>query len=225
MRTLSTIGFSVAALLLPVAGFADATVSHQFQTSSPAEGVLRISIEIPVAEIEIVNGDAATISVSGTASREVHDEGDRVRLQEIVDDTAVRINRRGSRMTIVPAHGPAASSRWARNNRTELTVRITIPRHVNLEVHQKVGDLSVSGEYANMDLNLRVGNVTVTAPRQQIREVNAGARVGKTITNIGDRIVTKEGLFAGRMQFFNEGGKATLRVTVEVGEIRLDLSH
>ena len=101
---------------------------------------------------------------------------------------------------------------------TNFEVELEIPFNTNLDVHQKVGDLSVDDILGDKDLNLGVGDLRIGTGRSGYRLVNAS-------TGIGD--VNSDGYgetsgWLGKTLKYRGDGKYQLRAHVGVGDIRFE---
>jgi hypothetical protein len=212
----------ILALALTGAARADKTVTHAFNDSMPADGIRSLVIEIPVGEIKVRNSATNDIVVEGIAQRDYRKDKAQEQAQKSVNDSSVKIRVRGNEARLVRKYGPAARGREQRHVSYKLTV--SVPRGMQLQVLQDVGELDIAGVYGDMDVELDVGEVKIKTPKSNIRELSAKSTIGEVKTNLGDRIVEKEGLFAGRTHYLNEGGRNLLTVDVNVGEVAIDLT-
>jgi hypothetical protein len=212
-------------LMVPVIALAQPapTAVHKFQSSVPLGTIDRVILEVSVAQVDLRNSTDGTIALSGEVRREYDDARALAAAQKIVDASDVVITMRGSAAVIERRFGKDASSRSARGHRTKFDIHLTVPSSVAVEVRQKVGDIDVSGEFGDLFIDVSVGDVRIALPKRSIKELIAKATIGEVSTNLGDRIVTREGIFAGRTHYLNEGGHATLNVTVGVGDVAIDL--
>lgn len=204
---------------------ADTEVRHRFRTTAPAGGITRVIVDIPVAEVRVVNGTHDVIEVSGDVTRDYDSERERRKAQDIVDDSSLEIVRRGKRATVRRKFGPAASSRSARGTGTEFRATISIPAGTAIEVRQTVGEVDLNGSFGDIDVEMRVGEVRVKVPKNSVRELTAGTTIGEVRAHVGDRILTTEGIFAGKTHFLNETGTSDLHVSLNVGEIDVTLTE
>lgn len=212
------------AVLLLLAGraIADPKVSRDFRVEAAAGSVERVIVEIGVSELEIRNGPAGSIVAHGMVKREYKSSEDIKEARAILDQSDVEIEIDGSRAIIRRKLGRDADG-WRVRNQTQFTVIVEIPVAVDVEVQQKVGEITVDGSFGNIDIDLGVGEVRIRTPKNNVREVSARARIGENRTHTGDRIITREGVLAGRTEFFNDGGTSRLHVAVGVGEIDIEL--
>ena len=52
-----------------------------------------------------------------------------------------------------------------------------------------------------------------------------GTDIGEVTTNLGEKIISKEGILAGRTEYYNEHGINSLIVNLAVGEIHIALTQ
>jgi hypothetical protein len=221
------LGFTILLLLaassLPAAGAQE--VSHPILLSVPRGDSLRLVVDVPVGELEIANSAGNKIEVSGTVTRQYGKPSEIAEAQRIADVTGITIDRVGSRAVVRRQFGPSANTRSGRGSKTHFALKIAIPPGMHLEVHQSAGDVTLAGTFGDMLVRMRVGNVTVKVPKRSVREVIAGARIGAAVADLGDRVVSKEGLLSGKLDYLNEGGSALLDVAVSIGDINIQLTN
>ncbi len=96
-------------------------------------------------------------------------------------------------------------------------MELTIPATTNLDVHQKVGDLSIEQIEGDKDLDLSVGDIRVASSQDQYRLVRASAGIGDVSSNgLGET----SGWLGKTLKYHGEG-KYELRAHVGVGDINL----
>ena len=92
---------------------------------------------------------------------------------------------------------------------------LAFPR--NLDVHEKVGDLTVSGIEGDKDLELSVGDIRVEAERSTYHLVRASSSIGDVN---GDGYGETSGWLGKTLKYCGDG-KYELRAHVGVGDITL----
>jgi len=185
---------------------AAASASADFQASVPRGNVQRVVIAVPAGEVKVHNGPADRISIDGYAER--HDE--------IVEDTKLEIVVRGSEATIRRTPAPRFTS---------YTVTITVPPGTAIDIDTKYGEVRLDGTFGDVDADLNAGEIRLRTPRASVRELNASAMVGEVHTNLGDRTVSREGLFPGRTHWMNESGKSRINLHTTAGEVHVTLTQ
>ena len=97
-------------------------------------------------------------------------------------------------------------------------MELDVPPTTNLDVHEKVGDLTVENVEGDKDLELGVGDI-------RVEREPAGYRLVRASTGIGD--VNSDGYgetsgWLGKTLRYHGEGKYELRAHVGVGDITLD---
>ena len=160
-----------------------------------------VHVRLSVGDLHIKRGDSARIRLEYTVKsrRESH-----------LKDARVDFNVQGNDAT-VEFHAPTGGN-------TQFDVELEVPPTTHLDIHQKVGDLSVDSIEGDKDLNLGVGDIRISTEHAGYRLVNAS-------TGIGD--VNSEGYgetsgWLGKTLKYHGDGKYELRAHVGVGDIRLE---
>jgi hypothetical protein len=101
---------------------------------------------------------------------------------------------------------------------TQFSVEVEVPQNTNLDLHEKVGDITVEKIEGDKDMEVGVGDIRIAKGGEVYRVVNAS-------TGIGD--VHSEGYgessgFLGKTVKYHGDGKYELRARVGVGDIHLD---
>jgi len=160
-----------------------------------------VHVHLSVGDVHIKRGDAGKISLRYTVkSRREHN----------VKNAHVDFDVRGNDATI-EFHAPSTSN-------TQFDVELEVPMNTNLDVHGKVGDLTVENVEGDKDMELGVGNIRVTRESSTYRMVRAS-------TGIGD--VNSDGYgqtsgWLGKTLKYRGDGKYELRAHVGVGDITLE---
>jgi hypothetical protein len=213
-----------AVLLTATAAFADQDAEHKFSSTVPRAGVQRVVIDIPYGSFTIRNGAATHIGVAGVASRDYDSQRERIWAQRVVDDTSVEVYVNGAEAIIRRKFGKNASS-WRAQRFTGYDLRVDLPAGVDVEFETTAGEINMAGDFGDIDIDMRAGEINMRVPRAKVRELNASCRVGEVRTNLGTEIVTREGLFPGRTHFFNAAGKAHVNAHVTAGEVDVTLTQ
>ena len=188
-------------LLAPVCVASDWRYEESHTDSREFSSGGYVHVRLSVGDLHIKRGDSARIRLEYTVKshRESH-----------VKDARVDFNVRGNDATI-EFHAPTSGS-------MQFDVELEVPANTNLDVHQKVGDLSVDSIEGDKDLNLGVGDIRISTEHSGYRLVNAS-------TGIGD--VNSEGYgdtsgWLGKTLKYRGDGKYELRAHVGVGDIKLE---
>lgn len=213
-----------ATLFVATAAFADRDVEHKFQSAVPRAQVQRVLIDIPYGSFTIRNGAANRIGVSGVASRDYDGQRERIWAQKVVNDTSVEVYVNGAEAIVRRKFGKVADS-WRAQKFTGIDLRLELPPGIDIEFDTSAGEVDIDGDFGDVSVDLRAGEIDVRVPRAKVREMNASCRVGEVRANLGNEIVTKEGILPGRTHFFNPKGKTHVNVHVTAGEVDVTLTQ
>jgi len=154
-----------------------------------------------VGDVHIRRGDSNKISLRYTVKS--HHERN-------VKDAHVDFDVHGSDATI-EFHAPSGDN-------TQFDAELEVPQRTNLDVHNKVGDVTVEEVDGDKDLTLGVGDIRVANRTPEYRLVSASAGIGDVN---GDGYGTTSG-WLGKTLKYHGDGKYELRAHVGVGDIRLE---
>jgi hypothetical protein len=211
-----------ACLLAASAAFAK-DAEHAFQSTVARGQVQRVLIDIPQGQFTIRNGASTHLSVSGIASRDFDGAREGAWAQQVVNDTSVEIYVNGAEAIVRRKFGTNAQTFRAQKF-TGLDLRLDLPAGVAVAFETTAGDIDLAGDFGDIDIDLRAGDVKVSVPRARVRELNASCRIGEVRTNLGREIVSREGLFPGKAHYVNAGGRTRINAHVTVGEVDVTLA-
>ncbi len=212
----------VALCLFAIPALAE-SVKHTFQSSVPRGHVKRVIVDIPSGDLDILNGAADKLSVSGLVSRDPDSERSREKEQRIVNDTTVEIYANNDEAIVKRRFGPEAAG-FRGSMFSNYRVKLEVPPGTSLDVQTKFGNVSIEGSFGDIDLDLRAGDIDVRIPKNDVRELNASARVGTVRTKVGDEIMEREGVLPGETRYRNESGKSIVNVHATAGDVRVTLT-
>jgi hypothetical protein len=208
-------------LLASVATAKDA--EHAFQTVVPRGQVQRVVIDIPHGAFTVRNGAAGQLALSGIASRDYDGPRERIWAQQVVNDTSVEIYVNGVEAIVRRKFGKNAQS-WRAQKFTGIDLRLDLPPGVDVEFETSAGEVDLAGDFGDVNIDLRAGEINVRVPRAKVRELNASCRIGEVRTNLGREIVTREGILPGKTHYFNAAGRVHVNTHVTVGEVNVTLA-
>ena len=214
--------FAAAAVLALTSPAFARDVEHRFQAAVPRAQVQRVRIDLPFGTFTIRNGNNERIAVSGIASRDYDGQREKVWAQKVVDDTSVEIHVNGTEAVVRRRFGPNAAS-WRAQQFTGVDLRVELPAGVDVALDTSAGEVDLAGDFGDVKVDLRAGEVRVRLPRSRVRELNASCRIGEVHTNLGTEIVSREGILPGRTHYFNARGKTHVNVHVTAGEVDVAL--
>ncbi len=160
-----------------------------------------VHVRLSVGDMHIRRGDSNKISLRYTV-KSSHERN--------VKDAHVDFDVHGNDATI-EFHAPTGGS-------TQFDVELEVPENTNLDVHDKVGDVTVEEVEGDKDLTLGVGDIRVANGRAGYRLVNASTGIGDVS---GDGYGETSG-WLGKSLKYHGDGKYELRAHVGVGDIHLE---
>ena len=214
----------LAAALLAASTAAAKDVSHSFQNQIPRGVVQRVVIAIPTGSFIIRNGTGDRLALAGVASRDYDTSRERGWAQKVVDDTSVEFIVNGAEATVRRKFGPNAQS-WRARKFTDINLRLELPPGMDVDFDTTAAEIEMNGDFGDVDIDLRAGEVDLRIPRKRVRELNASCRVGEVRTHLGHELVTREGILPGRTHWFNAQGSAHVNVHVTAGEVDVTLTQ
>src|SRR5258708_24157362 len=173
--------------------------SHAEVRDFVAGGMLHV--RLGVGDLHIKRSDSNQIRLHYTVKS---------RRESRVKEAHVDIEIRG-RDAHIEFHAPSGGN-------TQFDVELEVPQTTNLDVHEKVGDLTVENLEGDKDLELGVGDIRVAAQRAGYHLVRASAGIGD---GNSDGYAEPTGSLATTLE--NHGdGKYELHAHVGVGDITLE---
>jgi hypothetical protein len=198
-------------------------VTHAFQAAVPRGAVQRVVIDLPAGSFTIRNGAADRLALSGVASRDYDGQKEKAWAQKVVDDTSIEFVVNGAEAIVRRKFGRNAQS-WRAKKFTGLDLRLDLPAGTDVDFNTSAAEIDLAGDFGDVDVDLRAGEIAVSMPRKRVRELNASCRIGEVHTNLGNEIVTREGVLPGKTHFFNAEGSAHVNVHVTAGEVNVTLT-
>jgi len=167
---------------------------------------------------DFVSGGSVHVHMSVGDMRIRRGDSDKIRLEYTVKSRRQE-NVKGARVDFdVRGKDAIIDFRAPNGKNTEFDVILEVPQNTNLDVHEKVGDVTVEGVEGDKDLELSVGDI-------RIEKGNANYKLVRASTSIGDVHSDDYGEpsgWLGKTLKYNGDGKYELRAHVSVGNIHLD---
>lgn len=160
-----------------------------------------LHVHLRVGDLEIRRGDTNQIRLRYTVKS---------RHEKNVKETRVDFDVHSNDAS-VEIHAPGSN--------TQVDVELEVPRETNLDVQQKVGDLTVKDIDGDKDLDLSVGDIRIINLHAGYRMVRAHTGIGDV--NGGDSYGETSG-WLGKTLNYHGDGKYDLRAHVSVGDITLE---
>jgi hypothetical protein len=213
-----------AATLLAATSTFAADVEHAYQSVVPRGTVQRVVIAIPTGSFTIRNGAATSLALSGISSRDYDTAKEKVWAQKVVNDTSVEIYVNGDEAVVRRKFGKNAQS-WRAQKFTGLDLKLNLPPGVDVEFDTTAGEVDIAGDFGDVNIDLRAGEIDVKVPKARVRELNASCRIGEVRADLGNEVVTHEGVFPGKTHHFNANGTSHVNLHVTAGEIDVALTR
>jgi hypothetical protein len=189
-------------LLVPFAAASDHwdyEESHSDVRDFVSGGMLHVRLS--VGDVRIHRGTSNKIQLHYTVKS---------RRESRVKEAHVDFEVRGIDATI-EFHAPSGGN-------TQFDVELEVPPNTNLDVHEKVGDLTVEDIEGDKDLTLSVGDIRVDASHASYRTVHASTSIG----DVNGNGYGETSGWLGKTLKYHGDGKYELRAHVSVGDITLE---
>ncbi len=161
-----------------------------------------VHVRLGVGDVHVKRGDSNKIKLEYTVKS---------RHERNVKEAHLDFDVRGNDATI-EFHAPSSGN-------TQFDVELEVPANTNLDVHEKVGNMTIDNIDGDKDLDLGVGDIRVAAIAQ------SAYKLVRASTGIGD--VDSHGYgessgWLGKTLKYRGEGKYELRAHVGVGDIKLE---
>jgi hypothetical protein len=160
-----------------------------------------LHVRLSVGDLHIRRGESNKIQLRYTVKS---------RHESAVKNTTVEFDVRGNDARI-EFHASTGDN-------TNVDVELEVPPNTNLDVHEKVGDVTVENIDGDKDVELGVGDIRVANEHAGYRLVHASAGIGDVN---GDGYGETSGWLGKTLKYHGEG-KYELRAHVGVGDITLE---
>jgi hypothetical protein len=160
-----------------------------------------VHVRMSVGDLHIKRGDSTKIKLEYTVKS---------RRERNVKAATVDFDVRGNNATI-EFHAPSGGN-------TQFDVELELPQNTNIDVHEKVGDLTVDNIEGDKDLSLGVGDIRVANGPAGYRLVSASSGIG----DVHGADYGETSGWLGKTLKYHGDGKYELRAHVGVGDINLE---
>jgi DUF4097 and DUF4098 domain-containing protein YvlB len=161
-----------------------------------------VHLRLSVGDLHIKRSDSSQIRLRYTVKsrRESHMKAAHVEFEVHGRDAEIEF------------HAPTSGN-------TQFDVELEVPQNTNLDVHEKVGDLTVEDIEGDKDLDLGVGDIRIAGGRSAYHLVRASTSIGDVS---GPGGYDESGGWLGKTLKYHGDGKYELRAHVSVGDITLE---
>ncbi len=164
-----------------------------------------VHVRLSVGDVHIKRGDTNQIRLHYTVKsrRESH-----------VKDAHVDIDIRGNDARI-EFHAPTSGN-------TQFDVELEVPQNTNLDLHDKVGDLTVVNVEGDKELELGVGDIRIAGDSSSYHFVRASTSIGDVSGDVSGNQRGEVSGWLGKTLKYHGDGKYELQAHVSVGDITLE---
>lgn len=160
-----------------------------------------LHVRFGVGDIHVKRGDSNKIRLDYTIKS---------RRESNLKESHVDFNVSGNNATI-EFHSPMSGN-------TNFDVTLEVPQNTNLDVHQKVGDMTIDNIEGDKDLSLGVGDLHIATEHAGYRLVRADCGIG----DVDSGGYGETSGWLGKTLRYRGDGKYELRAHVGVGDIKLE---
>jgi len=161
-----------------------------------------VHLRLSVGDLHIKRSDSSQIRLHYTVKS---------RRESRVKEAHVDFETHG-RDAEIEFHAPTSGN-------TQFDVELEVPQNTNLDVHEKVGDLTVEDIEGDKDLDLGVGDIRIAGGHSAYHLVRASTSIGDVS---GPGGYDESGGWLGKTLKYHGDGKYELRAHVSVGDITLE---
>ncbi|HEV8579228.1 MAG TPA: hypothetical protein VGX68_09100 [Thermoanaerobaculia bacterium] len=205
--------FATALLMATSAGAAE--IVRSFRQQVPVGNVDEISLEFPVGEVRIEAWESSQIDLDVKLACN-HQATSRCR--EAAKGVRLIYNTSGDRFRVEIKNWPKFSTKGL-----HVQARINVPRELPLRAELGVGELTVTGTANNLTVDLGVGEINITLPKEAIGSVDLDTGVGEANLVAAGRRYQSAGLIARELRWNKGTGQARVTADCGVGEIDVAL--
>ena len=214
-KTALTALMTAAALLWVVpAGAADTDeVVRSFRQQIPVGSADQVYLELPVGEVTVEAWDNPQVNLDVKVA--CNQKRSKSRCAEAAQGLRLVYNTSGDRLHVEVKNWPKISG----GKGLHLIARINVPRDLPLRTELGVGELNVQGTAGDLDVDLGVGEVNITLPKDSIRSVDLDTGIGEASLIAAGRRYESAGLMARELSWDKGTGRSGVKVDCGVGEI------
>jgi len=158
-----------------------------------------LHVHMTVGDVHVKRGGGDKIHLQYTI---------KARREKSIKEAHVDFDVHGNDATI-EFHGPYEDN-------TSFDVEIEVPANTALDIHEKVGDLTLEQIEGDKDLSLGVGDIHIQQDKSSYRLVRASTGIGDVNSDYGD-----SSGWLGKTLKYRGDGKYELRAHVGVGDINI----
>jgi hypothetical protein len=204
------LGASLLWVISAGAAAADEVV-RSFRQQIPAANAQKVHLEFPVGELNVDPGDGGQIGLevkvmcrekTGRCADAAHD------LKLVYDNS-------GDVFHVQMKRYP----KWRGSKNLHVIAHITVPRELAVHAELGVGEMNIHGLAGDLDVDLGVGEVNVTLPKEAVGAVDLDTGIGEASLIAAGRHYESSGLMSKELNWNQGTGRSKVKVDCGVGEI------
>jgi len=186
-------------------------VVRSFHQQIPIVNAQKVHLEFPVGELNVDPGDGSQVGLdvkvmckekTGRCADAAHD------LKLVFDNSGDVFHLELKRF---PKFGGAKN--------LHVVARITVPRELPVHAELGVGEMNIHGLAGDLDVDLGVGEVNVTLPKEAVGSVDLDTGIGEASLIAAGRRYESSGLMSKELNWDKGTGRSKVKVDCGVGEI------
>jgi hypothetical protein len=212
MKKIILIAIAALVWVAPAAGAEE--IVRSFRQQIPVAGAGGITLDFPVGEVTVEAWDSPQLGldVKIACNRRTS------RCLEAAKGLRLVYETSGDRLRVKVKNWPRFGGKSL-----HVIARIDVPRDLPLTAELGVGELSIRGTASDLTVDLGVGDVNITLPKEAIRSVDLDTGIGEASLHAAGRRYESAGLMARELRWDQGTGRAGVTVNCGVGEIDVTL--
>jgi hypothetical protein len=204
-----------AALLwvVPAAG-ADEVV-RSFHQQIPVANAQKIHLDFPVGELNVDPGDGGQVGLDV----KVMCKEKTGRCADAAHDLKLVFDNSGDVFRLQLKRFP----KFGGSKNLHVVARITVPRELAVHAELGVGEMNIQGLAGDLDVDLGVGEVHVTLPKEAFGSASLDTGIGDASLIAAGRHYESSGLMTRTIAWDKGTGHSKVKVDCGVGEIKMIL--
>lgn len=204
-----------AALVLGVAPTAASEIMRSFSQQIPVGDAAEIALDFPVGEVTVEAWDNPQVNLEVKVACNKRTS----RCEEAAKAVRLVYNTSGDRLRVEVKNWPKMAS----GKGLHVIAKVNVPRNLPLWTDLGVGELTVEGTAGDLTVDLGVGEVNITLPKDAIRSVDLDTGIGEADLSAAGRHYESAGIMARQLTWNKGTGNARVKVDCGVGEIDVNL--
>jgi hypothetical protein len=203
-----------AALLWVVPASADEVV-RSFRQQIPIANAQKIHLDFPVGELNVDPGDGGQVGLEV----KVKCKEKTGRCADAAQDLKLVYDNSGDVFHLQMKRFP----KWGGAKNLHVIAHVTVPRELAVHAELGVGEMNIQGLAGDLDVDLGVGEVNVTLPKEAFGSASLDTGIGEASLIAAGRHYESAGLVTRTLTWDKGTGRSRVTVDCGVGEIDVTL--